>query len=252
MNKILLLERALANRKGGAATKHTKSDAAEIQANDHMLDDFYVDFEKRFRGSEDDIRTRQEFYIPILEGISKDKKHLPIVDIGCGRGEFVELLTESGFTALGLDLNATMIKEVEAKGLHAVQENAIDYLLNQPPESILAITGFHIVEHIPFEQLIRLFEACYSALCPGGIVIFETPNPENVIVGSCNFYSDPSHLHPIPPPVLAFTLESRGFIQTDILRLHPMIENFSNEDPLVLEIATKMFGPQDYSVVATK
>ena len=145
-----------------------------------------------------------------------------------------------------------MIDHVKEKGLEGVQGDALSYLREQPANSALAITGFHIVEHIPFLDLVRIFNECYRVLAPGGFVIFETPNPENVIVGSCNFYSDPSHLHPLPPAFLELVMKTRGFQKTEIKRLHPLKAKIDHKDPLVKEMADRFFGPQDYAVIAHK
>ncbi len=218
---------------------------------ERRLDDFYINFEDRFRGSEKEVAERQKIYLPRLMKVSPLNKS-PIVDIGCGRGEFLQLLEREKLPAIGVDINDEMIKRAGEKGLEVINSDAIKYLRNRRPNSISAITGFHIVEHIPFNDLLGLFEASFNSLKNGGIVIFETPNPENLVVGSCNFYNDPSHLKPIPPEVLKFALESIGFVDAEILRLHPIKKKLETSDPIVKEIAEKLFGPQDYAVIATK
>lgn len=214
------------------------------------LDDFYVKFEDRFRGTEKEVEGRQKIYLPRLKKLVPSNAY-PIIDIGCGRGELLQLLKKEGLPAIGIDLNKDMISRGKEKGLKVYDADAIKFLRKREANSVAAITGFHIVEHIPFENLLNLFQTSFKALKSGGIVIFETPNPENLIVGSCNFYNDPSHLKPIPPEVLKFVIENTGFINAEILRLHP-IKNIESSDPLVKEIGEKLFGPQDYAVIAAK
>lgn len=234
-------------------TANTAAPSAEtLVADEHLLDRFYVEFEKWFRGSEAEIKQRQSVYLPYFTGNKLDSKKYPVVDIGCGNGEFVELLHENSIRAIGLDLNKAMIDHVKEKGLEAEQGDALSYLRKQKANSLMAITGFHIVEHIPFLDLVRIFDECYRVLAPGGFVLFETPNPENVIVGSCNFYNDPSHLHPLPPAFLELVMKTRGFAETEIKKLHPIKSSIKSDDPLVQEMADRFFGPQDYSVIATK
>ena len=250
----------LSEKTARAASKQSANTPAPIStpgseqlvADEHLLDNFYVHFEKWFRGTEAEIKERQAVYLPYFTKSKLDSQKLPVVDIGCGNGEFVELLHDNKIRAIGLDLNKAMIDRVKEKGLEGEQGNALSYLRKQKANSLMAITGFHIVEHIPFLDLVRIFNECYRALAPGGFVVFETPNPENVIVGSCNFYNDPSHLHPLPPAFLELVVKTRGFAHTEIKRLHPLKPKVESKDPLVKEMADRFFGPQDYSVIAYK
>ena len=234
------------------AAPSSPSASAELVADDHSLDNFYVHFERWFRGTEAEVAKNQTVYLPYFTSSSIDSSKKPVVDIGCGNGEFVGLLHEKGIRAIGLDLNKAMIDNVKSKGLEGEQGDALSFLRKQKSGSLMAITGFHIVEHIPFLDLMKIFTECYRALAPGGFVIFETPNPENVIVGSCNFYNDPSHLHPIPPAFLELVMKSRGFGSVEIKRLHPLKKTIKSDDPLVQEMADRFFGPQDYAVIAKK
>lgn len=222
-------------------------------ADNHLLDQFYIEFENRFRGTEKDIYDRLKVYVPYLTS-TKPKKNKPVLDIGCGRGEMLKLLKAHGVEAIGLDLNASMAQRVRDQGYEVIEQDALSYLLNCPSNSLGAITGFHIVEHIPFDDLLQIFAECYRVLVPGGKVIFETPNPENTLVGSWRFYYDPSHLKPLPPDMLEFAIQSVGFEKTEVLRLHPVekLENETTMDEKVKLVLDHFYGPQDYSVIATK
>lgn len=233
-------------------TASSTSAGSDLVADDHLLDNFYTEFERWFRGTDEEIKERQKVYLPYFTESKIDSKKYPAVDIGCGRGEFVQLLKEKGVRAVGLDLNKAMVDLTKEKGLEAVEDDALSYLRSQKSNSLMAITGFHIVEHIPFLDLVRIFDECYRTLQPGGFVVFETPNPENLIVGACNFYSDPSHLHPLPPAFLDFTLKTRGFNKTEVKRLHPIKPGLEHNDALVKEMAERIYGPQDYAVIAYK
>ncbi len=226
--------------------------SSKVVADNHMLDNFYVQFEKWFRGSSAEIKKNQAVYLPYFTDSAIRSQDLPVIDIGCGSGEFVELITEANLKAIGLDLNIAMVNQVKSKGIEAVQSDALSYLRDQKTGSAMAITGFHIAEHIPFVDLMSVFSECYRVLAPGGFVIFETPNPENTIVGSCNFYNDPTHLHPLPPAFLELAIKSHGFHDVEIKRLHPIKDNIDHQDALVKEMAQRFYGPQDYSVIAYK
>lgn len=221
-------------------------------ADNHELDDFYIGFEDKFRGSEEQIKEKVKIYPEIVKKTGLDFKKYPVIDIGCGRGELLDAFTKNHIRAIGVDINISMIDRAKKRGHEAFQADAIEYLRGQKANSIGAITGMHLVEHIPFEQLISLFRDCYRVLTPGGIVAFETPNPENLMVGIYSFYMDPSHLHPLPPPLLGFALESVGFSKVEIRRLHEAGQQKEYDDPLLSDLSYRVNGPLDYAAIGTK
>lgn len=220
-------------------------------SDDHSLDDFYKDFEDKFRGSEELIKERVAEHMPLFNKLPQKIKSYPIVDIGCGRGEFLGVLADNGFTGIGVDMNDSMVERAVENGYEAHVDNAQHYLASSKQDSMAAITGFHIVEHIPFGILIDIFRESYRAVAPGGFVLFETPNPQNLSVGACNFYMDPSHIKPIPPELLAFAIQSVGFKAT-ILPLHPAKTKIVHKDPKVKDMMNMLYGPLDYAVVGYK
>lgn len=229
--------------------------ASNLQADNHELDAYYLAFEEKFRGSEDEIYKRlKESYSGLLnKELSDNLKKLPAVDIGCGRGELLHLFKELELKGLGIDLNESMVKRCEKLGYKAVQEDALLYLKKQPAASIAVVSGIHIVEHIPFGALFELLKECFRVVAVGGFVLFETPNAENVVVGSTTFWYDSSHIKPVPPDVLAFLLQYVGFNETKILRLHPDQEFFQEiADEITKKMAGKLFGPRDYAAIGYK
>jgi O-antigen chain-terminating methyltransferase len=254
MHSILFTQRDLQHQVNMLRPqKSTSSDgpsaASNLFADDHSMDKFYIEFEDRFRGSEALISERLAVYLPYFKKAGIDFAKTPVLDIGSGRGELLQLLKKHRIRAVGLDINHDMVERSKKKDLEAVQGDALAYLRTAKAKSFGAITGFHLVEHIPFGVLLRMFQLSYRALADGGLVIFETPNPENVLVGSYTFYMDPSHLHPLPPALLAFALESCGFT-TEILRLHPDTDVKTDDLPPL--VAERMFGPRDYAVIGRK
>lgn len=217
------------------------------------LDTFYVEFEEKFRGSRADISQRLQIYLPYVMAAVKTPD-LPVADIGCGRGEWLGLLKEAGIHAIGIDLNNAMVDVCRDAGLVAECTNAIQWLKQQPEGSLAAITGFHIIEHLSFENLLMLFDAALRALHDDGVIIFETPNPENLAVGACNFYSDPTHQRPIVPAVAEFIARQRGFAKAEILRLHPYPESswLTEDSEMARRINNILYGSQDYAVIAWK
>ncbi|NMM25967.1 MAG: class I SAM-dependent methyltransferase [Glaciimonas sp.] len=212
---------------------------------------FYVEFEDKFRGTRADIQARLEVYLPYLQPLIGDAG-AQVVDVGCGRGEWLELLGRHGIRATGIDLNEVMVELCRDVGLKAECADAVAYLNSLPEGSLAAVTGFHIIEHLPFELLVALFDAALWALRPDGLLIFETPNPENLIVGSCNFYTDPTHQRPIVPFVAQFMARQRGFSHAEILPLHPYPENYHliDDGEVARRLNEVLYGPQDYAVLA--
>ena len=225
-----------------------------LKEKDAMLDGFYVAFEDKFRGTREDIKSRQHYYLPLVQEVIKQQIGV-VLDVGSGRGEWIELLQEHAIKAKGVDLNRLMVSESVSYGLDAIHQDAISYLKELPKESLSVITGFHIVEHLPFEVLISLFDESLRVLKKGGMIIFETPNPENILVGSCSFYTDPTHINPIPPVTLEFLATNRGFTDVKVHQLHPLkeavyLEGKDKED--VNHLITALTKAQDYSIIGYK
>ena len=219
----------------------------------HLLDAFYVAFEDNFRGSRGDINNRLKVYLPLIEEAKIGTASSPILDVGCGRGEWLELLRESGYIAKGIDINRVMIEECQSRGLDVTQSDVIAYLRSLPDASLGAVVGFHIIEHLPFEVLIKLFDETIRVLQPGGITIFETPNPDNVLVGSNTFYTDPTHRNPLPSNMVKFLAEWRGLYNVKIMNLHPYTEEIKLKGSAIAERFNEYFyGAQDYAVTGYK
>lgn len=223
------------------------------QAKSSIPDSFYLAFENRFRGDAETIRSRQSYYLPMLHKVAPLNNGLPLVDIGCGRGEWLQMLP-SCFQRIGIDLNSMNVDACLTQGLNAVQQDALVWLTNQPENSVAAVTAFHVIEHLSFEQFNSLLDECQRVLAPGGIVIFETPNPENLISAATHFHTDPTHIHPLPPAFTEFLVEFKGFEQVQIHRLNPIPREYAlNEDSEVSRRCDALFyGPQDYAVTASK
>jgi O-antigen chain-terminating methyltransferase len=122
-----------------------------------------------------------------------------------------------------------------------------------PDASQGVVTCFHVVEHLPLETVLQMLGEALRVLQPGGLAIFETPNPRNVLVGSCNFYYDPTHRNPLPGPVLQFMLEARGFARVEVLDLNPSdAQPVAGDDDLVRRFNEYFYGPMDYAALGWK
>lgn len=220
----------------------------------------YVSFEDTFRGTRDDIKARVEHYLTAFRDAGIEAGDGLVLDLGCGRGEWLEVLSEHGYASRGVDLNGVMVREAQTLGLDAIEQDVIAYLRSLGSESVSAITSMHLVEHLPYEVLIRLVDEALRVLRPGGVLILETPNPENLTVGSYWFYMDPTHRNPIPPPLLQWIVEARGFEHAAVDRLTQNRAVFDIQ-PVGEEVAAanqinKIVGlltaAPDYAIVARK
>lgn len=211
---------------------------------------FYSAFENKFRGPSEDPSVRFRDYLHWVDKTQvAGKANSPIIDLGCGRGEWLEILRTQGFYAKGVDTNLDVVNQCRAKGLDVICSDALTYLESFPEESIGGITGFHLIERLPFELVLRIFQKASKALKPGGIAIFETPNPHNLLVGAQSFYLDPTHRNPLPAPLLQFTAEYCGFKEVRLhgLNFFPDSEKFSG---IHSEKLNEYFrSSQDYAVI---
>ncbi len=236
-------------------TVSDKKPSAMISEEEHLLDALYVKFEDLFRGTREDIKKRQAIYLPLIQAAKAGTKSSPVIDVGCGRGEWIELLKENQLIACGVDHNAVIIKECLERKLDVIEADIIHYLQKLKPNSVGAITCFHVIEHLPLNIMIQLFDETFRLLKPGGVAIYETPNPENLIVGACNFYLDPTHRNPLPPALTGFLLESRGLSRIEIKRLNPFPDNnriIGKEQELLNRCNELFYGFQDYAVICYK
>jgi SAM-dependent methyltransferase/prefoldin subunit 5 len=215
-----------------------------------MSDTFYRDFEDQHRGSREMVKTRLELYLPFVEPFKTLIRNPSALDLGCGRGEWLELMQQHGFQATGVDLDEGMLLACRERDLNAVQADALDYLKSVGTGSQSVVSAFHVVEHISFEQLRQLIDEAQRILIPGGILILETPNPENLVVGTANFYLDPTHLRPLPAKLLSFVAEHAGFGRVKTLFLQESPALATVQHITLLNVLTGV--SPDYSVVAQK
>lgn len=215
------------------------------------FDDLYKAFEDRFRGSREIIKERLKVYQPLLAQVQRQAEGPSFaIDLGCGRGEWLEILTDAGLKAVGVDTNTRMAQEASDNGLKIEVQDALEHLKGRLDKSVAVISAFHMVEHVPTDYLIGLLDECYRVLTDDGLLILETPNPENISVGTNTFHLDPTHKSPLPPDLLEFLVGQAGFAETAILRLNgaPMIE----AGPMELSVHLMFEVARDYACLARK
>lgn len=211
---------------------------------------FYRAFEDRYRGARETIKERLRAYEPFIAPLAGLQTPPRALDVGCGRGEWIELLGEQGFAARGVDLDDGMLAACRERGLDVELGDAIACLRRLPDASLTLVSAFHLVEHIPFELLQALVAEAQRVLVPGGLLIMETPNAENLVVGATSFYLDPTHLRPLPPQLLAFVTEYGGFPRHKVVRLQEDAA-LRGDAPIGLINVLDGVSP-DYAVVAQK
>lgn len=228
------------------------------------LDINYFKFEEQFRGSREDIKQRQSHFINYFLGCSN------VLDIGCGRGEFLELSKEHGFGAKGIDIDDTMVDYCLSKGFDVVKDEAISYLEKLDDKSLDGIFIDQVVEHLEPDYLIKLLGLCFQKLKYGYYIFVETVNPLS-LVSFANFYIDMTHKKPVHPYTLKFLLEASGFRELETKFISPVPDyarlkqisspdNVSPDISLILEAHNQnidmlnniLYGAQDYAVIGKK
>ena len=176
-------------------------------------------FEDRFRGSEEDIGSRLAEYLPFFAGASD------VLDIGCGRGEFLNLLREQGVGARGLDLNHEMVEVCRAQGLDAVEGDALGYLRSLPDGSLGGLFAAQVAEHLEPDYLLELLEEAFTKLRPGSAIVLETINPACWFAFFESYIRDITHVRPLHPDTLKYLLTASGFQRVDIRYRAPYPEH---------------------------
>lgn len=214
------------------------------------IDTYYLAFEDAHRGPSEEIQAGLNDYESILQDIPAGDG--PALDLGCGRGEWLLWLQERGVTALGVDGNPVMVRHCVARGLNVKHADLLHHLQSLPDHSLRLVTSFHVIEHLPFDVLFVMMREIHRVLVPGGLMILETPNPENVLVGSHTFYHDFSHRAPITPTSIEFLAQYQGFVGTQILRRnpYPASARVIGSDPLTERVNGHLCGPQDFALIA--
>ena len=179
----------------------------------------YVGFEDQFRGSPEEIRRRVEEYLPVFVDASD------VLDVGCGRGEFLELLRQRGIRARGIDINAAMVDVCREKGLEAETGDALTYLRRVPDGSLGGLFAAQVVEHLEPRYLTQLLDAAFEKLRPGAPIVLETINPACWFAFFESYIRDLTHVRPVHPDTLKYLLVATGFQHVEIRYRAPYPES---------------------------
>ena len=251
-----------------ASGNFTVTAGGKKEAAPSVIDDFekawqsadYELFEDESRGDVADIRERLGFYVPLLEKAACGGGL--VADLGCGRGELLELLKEKGLSAIGIDNNEAAVIRGKKAGLNMECKDLFQYLREAKEGSLAAVTAMHVIEHLTPSEQGEFLALSLKALKPGGLIAMETPNIMNLHVASCDFYSDITHVRPVHPVALRNRMKQMGYKDIDIKFLHPFPQNeqLTLDAPGLSEEAKKNFekindliwGCRDCVILATK
>jgi SAM-dependent methyltransferase len=224
----------------------------------------YLELERRFRGTEEEIAERLRPYLAALEGRGE------VLDLGCGRGEALAVLGEHGIPARGVDASAAMVAECVQKGLRAKTADLFEALASEPEGSLGGVVSFHVIEHLTAAAVERLVRLSWRALAPGGVLVLETPNPLSLVVAARNFWIDPTHRRPVHPDTLRFLFEAAGFSPVERVDLRPFAPEQRLPELDVAALSTELrplahrvnemrdqidellWGYQDYALIGTR
>ncbi len=255
-----LEQRGTASEQKTLTQKEPTVEEIERLPADHPFFDYYH-FELRHRGSPEDIAARQEPYLQYFQGC----RH--VLDIGCGRGEFITLLREHGIDARGVEIDPEMVAHCQAEGLPVEHADGLSHLVALRDESLDGVFMAQVVEHLTPADLVRLLQLCRQKLAPNGILVAETINPTCVYAFVHAYLLDPSHVQPLHPATLRFMLEDAGFWQVEIKYLSPVPEDQRlslipavglDENLVVIlnrnveRLNALLFGYQDYAAIARR
>ena len=202
------IRRSLASR-GIPAADEVDAPEAEALSNDPAFwEAIYTEIESQLRGSPEAVAELQRRYLGLVAEVESD---LPVVDLGCGRGEFLSLLEEEGIDAVGVDVNGTFVASCRDQGLVVEHGDLLQYLEAQSDGSHRAVVLFQVLEHLPFAVLLKTIAEAYRILVPGGVFLGETPNGANLVVGGSTFWLDHTHIQPLHPALLKVLADYFGF-----------------------------------------
>jgi SAM-dependent methyltransferase len=262
--RTLALKRQMEQLAGGRDLAHRQPPAAPaVQPATEAFK--YVGFEDRFRGSREAIRERLGDYLPLLSGAPN------VLDVGCGRGELLELMRERGIAARGVDVNSEMVALCRERGLAVEQGDALAHLAAQPDASLGGLTAIQVVEHFEPAYLARFLEAAHHALRPGARLVLETINPACWMAFFETYIRDLTHARPLHPDTLRFLVQASGFTEIEVIYRSPVteadrlprVELPAPADPALASLAAalnahadrlnaRLFGSMDYALVARR
>lgn len=259
IKRFLLLKEQLDRLLGVLEEKNLPTQKQVQEILEPLKDWHYAAFENRHRGNEEEVKKQQSRFLPYFQEKGKGK----ILDLGCGRGEFLELCRDNGIETQGIDLNEQMVEICRDKGLDCQKGDILESLAERPDKTLGGIFSSQVIEHLSPAQLKKLIELAYFKLAPGGHIVLETINPASVFALVQIYFLDLTHQKPIHPQTLKFLLESSGFEDVEIKYSHPLEQEQLQTIPGADETASilnrnidnlnrLLYAPPNYSAIGLK
>lgn len=207
-----------------------------------------------FRGDEASVTRRLEPYLTDVLAARAGGADRPVLDVGAGRGEWLGLLAAHGLHTRGCDASAPEVERLQAQTMDVTCADGVAWLMGQSQAGAGAVTAYHVIEHLPAGQIPAFLDAALHALAPGGLLILETPNPENLEVATRLFWRDLTHRAPLPPELLEALVMRAGFVHTELRRLNPPPgeQALPAAGPAEHRLNQMLGAPQDYAVLARR
>jgi SAM-dependent methyltransferase len=236
--RFALLEAPARHEQGGAETLGAPAEALPAAV--------YSLFEERYRGAPEAISENQRFYLPFVRGAPG-----PVLDVGCGRGEFLRLLREEGIAAFGIESSPVSVRLCRQEGLDVEEGDAPSLLAQRPAGSLGAVVAFQVVEHWSAARVFAFLAEARRTLRPDGVLIVETVNTDSLSALRA-FFLDPTHVRPVPPAALSFLAQAAGFPDTRVEYRAPLPpgERLAESTENDAKLNRLLFGPQDYALIA--
>jgi len=244
-SRLTLLEAAPAAAAGRPAAPTSPATPSSLSQASAIPPGVYALFEERFRGSPEEIARAQRFYLDFVRDVPG-----PVLDVGCGRGEFLGLLGAAGIPASGIESNPISVEACRKAGLEVESGDVFALLGRRPAGRLGAVVAFQVVEHWTPDGIFRFLQEAKRVLAPGGVLIAETINADSLSALRA-FYLDPTHVRPVPPEALRFLAEAAGFadIKIEYRSLLPAEERLEERSPNETRLNALLFGPQDYALI---
>ena len=261
--RTLELQRAVEQLSAGGAAPSAAPAPGERAASRNVTGATYLGFEDRFRGSRDNIRARLADYVPVFAGGAD------VLDVGCGRGELLDLFRANGIGARGIDINGAMVDACRERGLDATTADAVAYLENLPDASLGGLIAIQVVEHLEPPVLVRFLETAFLKLRPGAPLVLETINAACWMAFFETYLRDLTHARPLHPDTLKFLVQASGFSDADVRFRSPVLDQDrlprveASSDPAQAALVdainahadrlnARLFSTMDYAVIARR